>query len=184
VDRRVGWDVYFLQICDAVAVRADCTRRQIGAVVVDASSKHIISTGYNGAAPGAPGCLSEGACPRGHHYKVFRNHGMYAETGYVCGCGNPSWPCPMAVPSGSSYDTGQGACIALHAEQNACLRAGTQTRGAWIYVNDEPCDGCMRLIQGAGFARAVWPGGSWTAQQPKRTLMVWLLRRLQVRSVR
>jgi len=182
MDRRVTWDVYFLQICDAVAVRADCTRRQIGAVVVDASSKHIISTGYNGAAPGAPGCLSDGACPRGRHYKSM-NYGTL-DYGYHCATCRTPWPCAVSVPSGSSYDTGQGTCIALHAEQNACLRAGTQTRGAWIYVSDEPCDGCMRLITGAGFARAVWPGGGWTAQQPKRTLMVWLSRRLQVRSVR
>jgi dCMP deaminase len=174
--KRPAWDLYFLSIADAVATRADCTRRHVGAVVVDPATKHIIATGYNGSPPGEAGCLSDGACPRGRHYKIFRNYGMYAETGYACACGNPAWPCPLSVPAGSSYDTGMGACIALHAEQNAILRAGTQSRGAWMFLTDEPCEGCWRLIKGAGFSRVEWYTGQWTPTKPKRNLKVWLWR--------
>lgn len=44
---RPDWDDYFLGVADAVAVRADCRRRQVGAVIVS-EDRRIISTGYNG----------------------------------------------------------------------------------------------------------------------------------------
>lgn len=130
-DPRPTWDEYYSEIAYAVSLRADCTRRKVGAIVV--LGDRIVSTGYNGAPTGEPGCLTAGACPRGRMSKAD-------------------------VAPGSSYDTGTGACIALHAEQNAILRAGRDTRGATLYLTDEPCDGCTRLIKGAGFARVVYPG--------------------------
>lgn len=130
---RPSWDAYFLQIAHAVALRADCTRRRVGAVVVD-SQRRIVSTGYNGAPAGDLGCLA-GACPRGR---------MNLDE----------------VPPGSSYDTGQGACIAIHAEQNALLYAGQKgCNGATLYITDEPCQGCRRFIRASGVDRTVWPGG-------------------------
>lgn len=125
---RLDWDDYFLGIARAVAARADCTRRQVGAVVVDAQHR-IVSTGYNGAPAGRPGCLTAGACPRGLESLE-------------------------SVPRDSSYDTGAGSCIAVHAEANALLYAdGIRTRGAVLYCTDKPCDGCQRLIEGAGISR-------------------------------
>lgn len=117
-------------IARAVSARADCTRRKIGAIIVQGD--RIVSTGYNGAPAGRPGCLTMGACPRGR----LSVHD---------------------VAPGSSYDTGAGSCIALHAEQNAILRAGLDSRGATLYLTDAPCDGCARLIEGAGIARIVFP---------------------------
>jgi deoxycytidylate deaminase len=77
----------------------------------------------------------------------------------MCGCGN-DWPCPDAVQPMSSYDTGKGSCISLHAEQNAIIYADYEKcQGATIYITDAPCDGCMRMIEGAGIADAFWPGG-------------------------
>lgn len=56
----------------------------------------------------------------------------------------------------SSYDTGPGSCIAIHAEANALLYAdGNLTRGAVLYTTDAPCDGCSKLIAGAGIGRVV-----------------------------
>lgn len=58
---RPDWDDYYLGIAQAVSRRGECTRRQVGAVIV--KDRRIIATGYNGAPPGEPSCL-DGACPR------------------------------------------------------------------------------------------------------------------------
>lgn len=159
---RPGWDDYFLGIAEAVAARADCTRRQVGAVIVH--DHRIVATGYNGAAPGQPGCLSAGACPRGRHYarRVVPDH-LKDRVGIpptieVCGCGGP-WPCPDSVGGiYTSFDAGPGVCIALHAEVNACVYAG-RCPGATIYITCEACAGCQKVIAAAGITRIVWPGG-------------------------
>lgn len=128
---RPTWDEWALGIAAAVAQRGDCIRSQVGAIALD--EHHIVvGHGYNGAPSGAPGCLSDGACPR-----------AYSD-----------------VEPLSSYDTGPGACIALHAEQNLVLHANWRDlRGATIYITREPCGGCWRLIRGAAFSRVVWPEG-------------------------
>lgn len=59
--KRPGWDEYFMGIAAAVAERANCSRRQIGAVLV--KDKQIISTGYNGTPVGIKNC-NEGGCGR------------------------------------------------------------------------------------------------------------------------
>lgn len=159
-DPRPGWDSYFLGIADAVSARGDCTRRQVGAVLADPATHDLIETGYNGPPAGQPGCLSAAACPRGRHYR--RAEQEWTDElllAYWCACGNP-WPCPDMVEPGSSYDTGPGMCIAIHAEANALLRAGKNARGAHLYLTTEPCDGCMKLIRGAGVVRVIWPGGN------------------------
>lgn len=58
---RPGWDDYYLGIARTVAARGECTRRQVGAVIV--KDRAIVSTGFNGAPPGEKSCL-DGACPR------------------------------------------------------------------------------------------------------------------------
>jgi dCMP deaminase len=122
---RPDWDTYFLGIAEAVSRRWECTRRQVGAVIV--KNHRIVSTGYNGAPAGAPSCL-EGACPR-------------AASG---------------VEPGSSYDTGPGSCVAIHAEANSLLYANrADCEGATIYITAAPCDGCRKLIAGAGI-NSVW----------------------------
>lgn len=132
-DPRASWDEYWLENAKAAALRADCTRRRIGAVIVDADNRHL-GQGYNGAPPGRPGCLSARACPRGR----MNN---------------------LQVPPGSSYDTGIGSCIAVHAEVNAILDAGGRRTclGSTLYITDKPCDGCARIIEAAGIVRVVYP---------------------------
>lgn len=129
---RPSWDEYFMGIAEAVSTRADCRRRRIGCVIVDTRHR-VISTGYNGSPSGGPSCLA-GQCPRGL----------------------------SDVPPGSSYDTGSGACIALHAEQNAIIYADyDKLHGAILYCTDDPCDGCMRLILGVGIIRIKTPTMEW-----------------------
>lgn len=131
--RRLAFEEWFMQVATTVSLRADCSRRKVGAVLVNPDNS-IVATGYNGAPAGKPGCLS-GACPRAFS---------------------------QAKP-GSSYDTGPGSCIALHAEQNALLRASWEDmRGSTLYVTEEPCGGCSRMISGTPISRVVWPGGGMT----------------------
>ncbi|WP_433662532.1 deoxycytidylate deaminase [Nocardia sp. CA-128927] len=59
---------------------------------------------------------------------------------------------------GSSYDTGPGACVAVHAEANALLDANRYDLiGATLYITREPCGGCLKLIEAAGITRIVHP---------------------------
>ena len=115
-----GWDDYFLGIADAVAARAKCTRRRVGAVLT--IDHRIIATGYNGAAPGEDDCLA-GACPPG-------------KLGYD------------DVPGLGDYDRPgtPGFCIAIHAEVNALLAANWNGEGHTLFVTHEPCATCARLI--------------------------------------
>lgn len=125
---RLSWDEWGLKLARTVALRADCTRRQVGAVIMDGGHR-MVAEGYNGAPAGETGCIA-GGCPRSL----------------------------SGVEPGSSYDTGAGTCIALHAEQNALLRASWYDMvGATLYVTDDPCDGCWRMIKGTPIWRVVTP---------------------------
>lgn len=127
---RPTWDEWGLGIARAVATRADCSRRQVGAVVLN-SQHRVQATGFNGAPPGRTGCLA-GGCPRG-----------LLDT---------------AEPY-SSYDSGPGLCISNHAEVNALLHADrSKVEGGTLYVTDKPCVGCARIIANSGVSRVVWPG--------------------------
>jgi dCMP deaminase len=152
---RLSWDDYFVNLARAVALRADCTRRQVGAVLVSPDHR-VLATGYNGAPPGEPGCL-EGACPRGRHFPAFNGEPTYGETfADGCGCG-ADLPCPESSATGSSYTN----CTSLHSEENALLIAGrSQCQGATLYVTDAPCDWCAKLIRGAGITQVIYPGST------------------------
>ncbi len=58
---RPGWDEYFMNIAKVVALRSNCLKRKVAAVIV--RDKRIISTGYNGTPRGVKNC-NEGGCPR------------------------------------------------------------------------------------------------------------------------
>ena len=64
--------------------------------------------------------------------------------------------CPRArstVSPGSSYDTGVGSCIAVHAEAVALLATSpAERRNGIMYVSEVPCGGCQRLLDQAGLA--------------------------------
>lgn len=108
------------------ATRGECVRRKVGAIILD-NDNRVVGVGYNGAPAGEPSCLT-GACPRA----------------------------TSDVEPGSSYDTGPGACIAIHAEANALLDAGRAARGARLFVSNPPCDGCIKLARGARIHRVYW----------------------------
>lgn len=129
---RPDWDDYFLAIAKTVSLRADCSRRTVGACIVDAE-KRLASTGYNGSYPGGPSCLA-GECPRAS----------------------------SVVEPGSNYDSGPGICSSIHAEMNSILFADrSRLHGAVLYCTDEPCYNCRKHIRSTPITRVVWDGGSY-----------------------
>ena len=57
--KRPTKDEYFMWLAVIVATRSTCDRLHVGCVIVD-SSGHILSTGYNGSAPGTDHCSDKG----------------------------------------------------------------------------------------------------------------------------
>ena len=123
--RRPSWGSYGLAIARAVSLRGDCTRRQVGVVIMN-SAHRIVATGYNGMAPGQPGCLTSGSCPRGQL--------SLAE-----------------APPGSGYNATN--CTATHAEVNALtqLRPSVQRGETYsLYTTYRPCAACTDYIDRFG----------------------------------
>ena len=58
---RPDWDEYFMRIAKVAALRSNCVKRKVAAVIV--RDKRVISTGYNGTPRGTRNCF-EGGCPR------------------------------------------------------------------------------------------------------------------------
>lgn len=113
----------------AIAVSARADCSRRKVGAVVVRDHRIVATGYNGAPPGGKSCL-QGDCPRAN----------------------------SGVDPGSGYDTGPGACIAVHAEANAALYAGRDgCLGSTLYISCQPCDGCARLVEASGIARVVYP---------------------------
>ena len=136
---RIDRDSYYLNIAKAVAARSTCLRRQYGAVIV--SGDEIIATGYNGSPRGELNCCDVGECY----------------------CEKHSSP----VDERAAKHGGQsGACVAVHAEQNAIISAARRDmRGATLYlacldesIDPAPCNYCDRMIKNAGIIKVVTKG--------------------------
>ena len=137
ISARISWDQYGMQLANTAALRADCRRRRVGAVLM-AEDHSIISMGYNGGPSKGKSCL-EGQCPRGLLSKE-------------------------ELPGNSAYDTGGGTCVALHAEWNVLLRTSwDQFEGSTLYVTHKPCHICSVLISGTRIRRVVAPGYDWVS---------------------
>ncbi|QAX95033.1 deoxycytidylate deaminase [Streptomyces phage Sebastisaurus] len=101
------------------------------------ASNEVRGTGYNGAPAGVPGCLTEGACPRGQ----LSYDECAARTDYA-------------------------NCTADHAERNAIRHTRPEERaGATLYITHEPCPSCWTLIRAAGIRRVVTPERSAYSQE-------------------
>jgi dCMP deaminase len=81
---RSDWNTYFLGLAFQAATRSTCPRRHVGAVLV--RKKRIVSTGYNGAPPGAEHCDDAGCLiVDGHCLRA-----VHAETNVLLFAGDPS----------------------------------------------------------------------------------------------
>lgn len=122
---RLSWDSFFLELAALWATMATCSRRKVGAVVVQ--DRKVIGNGFNGVAAGRTHCV-DGGCPRG---------GMGPE-----------------VPPGADYNLFPCYAIhAEHNAILQAGLAGCA--GATIYVTDTPCQQCSNLIEHAKIARIV-----------------------------
>ena len=116
-------DEYFLKIASVVAERSTCRRHHIGAVAV--KNKHILSTGYNGAAAGLKDCLELG-CLRDE----------------------------MKIPSGTRHEICRGIHAEQNAIIQASLH-GVSLEGATVYVTHTPCILCAKMLVNAKIKRFV-----------------------------
>lgn len=123
---RPEWDDTFISIARIWAERSTCSRRKVGAVLVQGNK--VIGQGYNGVASGKLHC-TDGGCPRGQL--------TYSQ-----------------VPKDADYN--QFPCFAIHAEHNAILNAGIGlAEGSTLYVTEPPCRQCTNLIEHAKIGRVV-----------------------------
>lgn len=157
---RPTFDEWGLALAKTASLRAECTRRRVGAVILD-KKKRRTWIGINGAPPGEPSCL-DGACPRGRHYGPVMSMiaAEICDGVMVCGGCRKPWPCSETVEPDSSYDTSAGMCISTHAELQCIFDAGRSNldENCTMYVSERPCPACERIIKGC-LKRVVWPGG-------------------------
>ena len=116
-------DEYFLKIASVVAERSTCRRHHVGAVAV--KDKHILATGYNGAAAGLKDCLELG-CLRDE----------------------------MNIASGTRHEICRAIHAEQNVIIQAALH-GVSLEGATIYVTHSPCVLCAKMLINARIKRFV-----------------------------
>jgi dCMP deaminase len=120
---RPGIDEYFLKIATVVGERSTCLRHHMGAVAV--KDKHILTTGYNGAAAGLKDCLELG-CLRD------KNN----------------------IPSGTRHEICRAIHAEQNVIIQAALH-GVSLEGATIYCTHTPCILCAKMLVNARIKRFV-----------------------------
>jgi dCMP deaminase len=122
-NKRPDLDEYFLKLATVVAERSTCRRHHMGAVAV--RDKHILSTGYNGAAAGLKDCLELG-CLRDE----------------------------QGIPSGTRQEICRAIHAEQNVIIQASLH-GVSLEGATIYCTHTPCVLCAKMLVNARIKRFV-----------------------------
>jgi len=102
VQKRAGWDMYFMNIAAEVSTRSTCERKFVGAVIV--RDKTILSTGYNGSVRKLPHCsdvghqMEEGHCTATIHAEAnaiiqAAKNGVRIEGATLYTTASPCWNC-------------------------------------------------------------------------------------------
>ena len=116
-------DEYFLKIASVAAERSTCRRHHVGALAV--KDKHILATGYNGAASGLKDCLELG-CLRDE----------------------------LNIPSGTRHEICRGIHAEQNVIIQAGLH-GVSLKGSTIYCTHTPCILCAKMLVNARIKRYV-----------------------------
>lgn len=115
-----SWKTTWFDLSDTISLRSKCSRRKVGAVIVEPDGKTLVSLGYNGA-------------PRGFPEKFGESCATF---------------CPRACEDTPSSD--YSSCVSVHAEVNAILRATRPLDGCSIYVNSAMCWDCAKIVANSG----------------------------------
>lgn len=124
---RPSWDEYFMEIAEIVKQRSTCLRRKVGAVIV--KNNRILTTGYNGAPPGAKHCDE-------------------------IGCLRES----MSIPSGERHELCRALHAEQNAVIQAA-KYGIPIEEASIYTTTYPCVICAKILIASGIKRIIYRGG-------------------------
>jgi len=116
-------DEYFLKVASVVAERSTCRRHHVGAVAV--RDKHMLATGYNGAASGIKDCLELG-CLRDE----------------------------LNIPTGTRHEICRGIHAEQNVIVQASLH-GVSLEGSTIYCTHTPCILCAKMLVNAKIKRFV-----------------------------
>jgi dCMP deaminase len=103
---RPDWPEYFMTLAHAVATRATCDRKHVGAVVV--KNNRVIASGYNGAVSGMRHCddvgheLEENHCSRAVHAEInaicqAARYGVALDGAECYITASPCWGCFKAL---------------------------------------------------------------------------------------
>lgn len=125
--KRPSWDEYFMMLAEVVMKRADCTRRQVGAVII--KDKRIVATGYNGTPLKIKNC-SDGGCSRCKKRDKKEIEWFEYEESCIC------------------IHAEQNVII-----QASYL--GTSTKDSTVYSTSNPCSTCAKMLINAGVIRLV-----------------------------
>lgn len=125
--KRPSWDEYFMGIAELVKERSTCLRRRVGAVII--KENRILTTGYNGAPPGAKHC-DEIGCLRD----------------------------AMSIPSGERHELCRALHAEQNAVIQAA-KYGIPIEGSTIYTTTYPCVICSKILIASGIKRIVYRGG-------------------------
>jgi len=124
---RPSWDEYFIEIAELVKERSTCLRRKVGVVIV--KNNRILTTGYNGAPPGAMHC-DEVGCLRDI----------------------------MSIPSGERHELCRALHGEQNAVIQAA-KYGIPIEGGTVYTTTYPCVICAKILIASGINRIVYKGG-------------------------
>ncbi|MFZ5518384.1 MAG: deaminase [Candidatus Zhuqueibacterota bacterium] len=123
---RISWDDYFMKMAFLVAERSTCLRHHVGAIIV--KNRHVVTTGYNGAARKTNDCLKLGC---------LRNK--------------------LNIPSGERHEICRAIHAEQNAIIQAGVH-GVTIKGGTLYCTHSPCIICAKMIVNSGIRKVVTCG--------------------------
>lgn len=162
MDKQDKVDRIYLRMAQVWSENSYAIRRQVGCLVV--KDRMIISDGYNGTPSGfenvceeVTGCKDHPEMINGMQcVKVVREDDPYNSDNFTCKKVYYKYPddcihCKSAQLTTKPY--------VLHAEANALTKLAkshNSSAGATLYVTDEPCMECSKMIIQSGIKRVVF----------------------------
>ena len=138
---RPSWDEYFMEIAEIVKKRSTCTRRQVGAIVVN--ERQILTTGYNGSPKNLEHCDKTGCkrqelnIPSGERHELCR--ALHAEQNAIIQAAYNG----VSIKGSTLYVTTKPCVLCA----KMCINAGISRI---IYKGEYPDDMSVEMLKEAG----------------------------------